>query len=902
MAENQLTMFGKTYNTVGSANNNLILQTRGDLKVRWGNKFIDLIKNGKIAVDVDFLKKVDSKDNITTDGIYLVKNDENNEIWVNIGGEIYNLYGEISSDYVSFIKPQETNSEQKYQALQNIGLCYNTYQEAYSAKIQQGIVYCEDTKKLYTVNEGILTEYTLTIQWPEQLTLGNIIIDGTTNTIYANGQLYLGIGTNRYIECSDNNIKLLKSIILQEGFRSYDFNDKGGFAIQLEDGQYTLIIDSIRVRNSIGQESDKYVTYEELYNYYQDQSLIAGCYYIITDFQNEWELTSTIYTKVQSELPENPQKYYDNTGVELGNVQVGHDINVRPIKIQAKSSSEFETICHFVDNPEWDLEYDINFRGYVFKQINGVDTRIHTKGRITKLTDERNNTANFDFKHKTFKIQNDINNNNLEYDEEYCYMFNQSNPDYYRVTPRIHPSPFLSRHYHKYRDSSQYDERIKNNTIKLRKPIIEPYTEDAIVINKDTGESTTVTNTINKITLYDDYVIFKDERVFNNDVGFTGKYIINDEFNGNSFRDMDNCVLGPNCIMKNCTFTGSTLENSTINGLLSNCAFGYVYNVTINGDLINCSFGALTGCPIEDGTFNIVGPLDNIIARTSFRKSLQSVETDVANARENVTDSSIIEPISTFDISTDIFPKLGKNGIKRCNIEEKVYEGVTYNVFVVELSANDNAPVGVIVMFNGLIANIPSGWVICDGTNGTPDLRGRFIRMIDIGEQCGPQNNSDLVSRTIQQDGQNVQTRQMYLNKTVKHTHVYKTYSEQITADYSGLSFQYETNSLDISGLTVNGSTLSYIQHTTSGPNPQAAIGYFASSGTPVYSKAVNITHDSTKHSISGSIGNMPAIEVTGDIYVNIEMTPEQDAEPDFPEYINVEPQAYALIFIMKIR
>jgi len=33
MAEGQLTMFGKTYNSLGSTDNNLILLTKGDLKV-----------------------------------------------------------------------------------------------------------------------------------------------------------------------------------------------------------------------------------------------------------------------------------------------------------------------------------------------------------------------------------------------------------------------------------------------------------------------------------------------------------------------------------------------------------------------------------------------------------------------------------------------------------------------------------------------------------------------------------------------------------------------------------------------------------------------------------------------------------------------------------------------------
>lgn len=33
-----------------------------------------------------------------------------------------------------------------------------------------------------------------------------------------------------------------------------------------------------------------------------------------------------------------------------------------------------------------------------------------------------------------------------------------------------------------------------------------------------------------------------------------------------------------------------------------------------------------------------------------------------------------------------------------------------------------------IVMWYGTLATIPTGWVICDGAGGTPDLRGYFIR------------------------------------------------------------------------------------------------------------------------------------------------------------------------------
>jgi hypothetical protein len=36
-------------------------------------------------------------------------------------------------------------------------------------------------------------------------------------------------------------------------------------------------------------------------------------------------------------------------------------------------------------------------------------------------------------------------------------------------------------------------------------------------------------------------------------------------------------------------------------------------------------------------------------------------------------------------------------------------------------------PAGIIVMWSGAIIDVPSGWYLCDGTNGTPNLRDRFV-------------------------------------------------------------------------------------------------------------------------------------------------------------------------------
>jgi microcystin-dependent protein len=43
---------------------------------------------------------------------------------------------------------------------------------------------------------------------------------------------------------------------------------------------------------------------------------------------------------------------------------------------------------------------------------------------------------------------------------------------------------------------------------------------------------------------------------------------------------------------------------------------------------------------------------------------------------------------------------------------------------------NASLPSGVIVMWSGALANIPAGWLLCDGNNGTPNLLDRFITSV----------------------------------------------------------------------------------------------------------------------------------------------------------------------------
>ena len=52
---------------------------------------------------------------------------------------------------------------------------------------------------------------------------------------------------------------------------------------------------------------------------------------------------------------------------------------------------------------------------------------------------------------------------------------------------------------------------------------------------------------------------------------------------------------------------------------------------------------------------------------------------------------------------------------------------VNQNFADVDTSIAVAMPSGGIIMWSGSVATIPAGWLLCNGANGTPDLRNRFV-------------------------------------------------------------------------------------------------------------------------------------------------------------------------------
>ena len=68
-----------------------------------------------------------------------------------------------------------------------------------------------------------------------------------------------------------------------------------------------------------------------------------------------------------------------------------------------------------------------------------------------------------------------------------------------------------------------------------------------------------------------------------------------------------------------------------------------------------------------------------------------------------------------------------------------------------ESSGGSNIPPGGIIIWSGASDAVPEGWVLCNGSNGTPDLRGRFVLGTDSSYPVGRTGGSEEVTLTVRE-------------------------------------------------------------------------------------------------------------------------------------------------------
>lgn len=76
-----------------------------------------------------------------------------------------------------------------------------------------------------------------------------------------------------------------------------------------------------------------------------------------------------------------------------------------------------------------------------------------------------------------------------------------------------------------------------------------------------------------------------------------------------------------------------------------------------------------------------------------------------------------------------------------------------FDILYSALNQGGAFPIGGIILWSGSSTNIPIGWALCNGANGTPDLRDRFIvgagGGYSVGGQGGSSSNNLTHSHTV---------------------------------------------------------------------------------------------------------------------------------------------------------
>jgi hypothetical protein len=137
---------------------------------------------------------------------------------------------------------------------------------------------------------------------------------------------------------------------------------------------------------------------------------------------------------------------------------------------------------------------------------------------------------------------------------------------------------------------------------------------------------------------------------------------------------------------------------------------------------------------IELGKNNSLGTdLGIIMTRPGSNVAISFLEASdelVMAYTESHSGVSYVVPITSEDLKLKVYGELTTTGnvvssnLTTGNINA---ETVTTNVLIMTGEGNPFVPSGVIVMWSGTIATVPTGWYLCDGQNGTPNLLDRFI-------------------------------------------------------------------------------------------------------------------------------------------------------------------------------
>ena len=333
-------LFGKNYQEAGSSSSPLLLRSNGEIKLQWGNKFIDLVKNGKVNSEAkDCIFTIDTADEIKANGIYLVT--EDSSIWINVEGTKTKL-SDTDTTYVSFLTEQETTPEQKQQALTNLGLIYENIDALNKANLVTGIAYVVEANKLYLIQNGVVSEYQITSTLPTSGKFDDLAISNLTikNNTVNSSQLILAINDIPYLQLNDNILCSVPFLVDKLQSVNYNYN-KSGFALYQDNGKSVLDVDSLNWRNiesELPKNQKTYITYTIL----GDFNIVTE----VTDVSSETESLYKLQLKYPNNIPSNLPNYI------LAELETTYNIFLLTTKVQVQDDVSYNQIVLDKNIPE----------------------------------------------------------------------------------------------------------------------------------------------------------------------------------------------------------------------------------------------------------------------------------------------------------------------------------------------------------------------------------------------------------------------------------------------------------------------------------------------------------------------------------------------------------------------
>lgn len=776
MGEGKTNMFGKTYNTIGSTDSNFIIKTKGDLKVQWGGKFIDIIKNGKIAsANSNILKTASSADQITSDGIYLIVSDTGNEVWVQIDGTKVNLAGELGTMYVSFLEEQtKVSAEQKYTALTNIGFYYESLDQAEQAGIKAGIIFIAEENKLYIVKNGILSEYSFSGSSQaggtnsdskgsfEELTVGELRIykEGSSMNIDSTDlQFYIN---NQLCATLSNIVRSYFTITMADGtyIQSEGATADNGFRIYKEGTKSILEVDSIVWRNmdlELGLES-QYLNTATIYSTHNNTIASAedvdGNIVCTLKYQNQFKKDQRVY-------------------VFLGlNPHVS--VSYQEVEEQIILTAQLDNDLLASQDIEITVNYSINEMPY--------------SGVITILSGENSGDLILTVS-GTFGVTD------------------------YAIT-------------------SGPQDVIAGNTVSKNSFIECTITEingQQITIEVDSiSKDLFLAKCSNQSICASDCPIIKIEQ--NNLDLLDRSKMVQEEITNES--GMPEVIEKPDETIH--TRIGVVREND---------------------------LESLKKCPEKEEEVKVGIYSDNFIGLNS--KLYDTVFKKRCNYPK-------------YDISVELPEDLN---------DEKYNQAVPSLEWIKEL-IKQAVPSGTIAMFNGS-STVPEGWAICDGTNGTPNLVGKFIKAVASADEVGDNDS-------ILDENNELILSQDYLPK---HSHPHKAHTHSLSGDLSGttgssgdlsVSLEYSDYNWGIESVSktfvtsVTGEGITTETGTVDGVSNIKTQGGTATGGSHTHSISLGTDEGTSLSSATSE-----------------EQTLSDSEWPNKP--LKIEPRSYSLVFIMKL-